>query len=36
MQQYNGVINAVNNRGAGEKRTNSEIAASADLNAAGV
>ena len=32
MQQYNGVINAVNNRGAGDKRTNAEIATAADMN----
>lgn len=36
LQQYNGVINAINNRGAGDKRTQDQIAASADLNAAGV
>jgi hypothetical protein len=36
MQQYNGVINAVNNRGAGDKRTNAEIATGADLKDAGV
>jgi hypothetical protein len=34
MQKYNGVINAINNRGAGDKRTQAEIAASADLGGA--
>ncbi len=31
MKQYNGIINAINNRAAGDKRTQGEIAASADL-----
>ena len=32
MKRYNGVINAINNRAAGDKRTQGEIAASADMN----
>lgn len=36
MKQYNGIINAINNRAAGDKRTQGEIAASADLKDAGV
>ena len=35
MKQYNGIINAINNRAAGDKRTQGEIAASADLKDAG-
>ena len=31
MKQYNGIINAINNRAADDKRTQGEIAASADL-----
>ena len=31
LQRYNGVINAINNRAAGDKRTQGEIAASAGL-----
>ena len=31
MQRYNGIINAINNRAAGDKRTNAEIAANASL-----
>ncbi len=33
LQRYNGIINAINNRAAGDKRTQGEIAASADMNA---
>jgi hypothetical protein len=36
MKQYNGIINAINNRAADDKRTQGEIAASADLKDAGV
>lgn len=36
MKRYNGLINAINNRSATEKRTQGEIAASADLTDAGV
>lgn len=32
MKQYNGIINAINNRAAGDKRTQGEIAAAADMN----
>ncbi len=35
MQRYNGIINAINNREAGDKRTQGEIAASAALKDAG-
>ena len=31
LQRYSGVINAINNRAAGDKRTNAEIAANASL-----
>ena len=34
MKRYNGIINAINNRSAGDKRTQGEIAASADLGGA--
>lgn len=36
MKQYNGIINAINNRAADDKRTQGEIAASADLKDAGI
>ena len=36
LRRYNGIINAINNRGADDKRTQGEIAASADLKDAGV
>ena len=36
MKRYNGIINAINNRGADDKRTQGEIAAGADLKDAGV
>ena len=36
LQRYNGVINAINNRAAGDKRTQGEIAAGADLSASGL
>jgi hypothetical protein len=36
MKRYNGIINAINNRGADDKRTQGEIAASAGLTDAGV
>ena len=36
LRRYNGIINAINNRGADDKRTQGEIAASADLQDAGV
>jgi hypothetical protein len=35
MKRYNGVINAINNAAPGEKRTAGEIAASANMGAAG-
>lgn len=35
LRRYNGIINAINNRAPGDKRTQAEIAASADLAAAG-
>lgn len=36
MKRYNGIINAINNRAPDDKRTQGEIAASADLKDAGV
>ena len=36
LRRYNGIINAINNRGADDKRTQGEIAASADLKDTGV
>ena len=36
LRRYNGIINAINNRQAGDKRTQGEIAASADLKDAGM
>jgi hypothetical protein len=36
MKRYSGIINAINNRAAGDKRTQGEIAASAGLKDAGV
>lgn len=32
MKRYNGIINAINNRAAGDKRTQGEIAAAADMS----
>ena len=31
MKRYSGIINAINNRAAGDKRTQGEIAAAADM-----
>lgn len=36
LKRYSGIINAINNRQAGDKRTQGEIAASADLKDAGI
>jgi hypothetical protein len=35
MKRYNGIINAINNRAPDDKRTQGEIAASANMGAAG-
>jgi hypothetical protein len=35
MKRYNGVINAINNAAPGEKRTAGQVAANAELKAAG-